>query len=70
MRLQSKRSEFKAKIASNNSAIAKIFNAVIVSFECSIANHDLFSGSLGACRTWAIRSEQEQAALSRRAIDR
>jgi len=52
MRLQSKRSEFKAKIASNSSAIAKIFNAVIVSFECSIANHDLFSGSLAAGKQW------------------
>ncbi len=39
-------SEFKAKIASNSTAIAQIFNTEIVYFDCSIANHGLFSASL------------------------
>ena len=45
MRLQGKMSEFKAKIAGNSTAIAKIFNAAIVCFECSIADHGLFNAS-------------------------
>jgi hypothetical protein len=45
MRLQSKMSEFKAKIAGNSTAIAKIFNAEIVYFECRIADHGLFNAS-------------------------
>lgn len=45
MRPQSKISEFKANIAGNSTAIAKIFNAEIVCFECSIADHDLFNAS-------------------------
>jgi len=47
LKLPIKMSEFKAKIASNSTAIAQIFNAEIVYFDCSIANHGLFSASLG-----------------------
>jgi len=47
MRLQWKMDEFKAKIARHSAAIAQIFNVGIVHFICSIANHDLFSISLG-----------------------
>jgi len=38
--------EFKAKIARHSTAMAQIFNAEIVRFTCSIANHGLFSVSL------------------------
>jgi hypothetical protein len=38
--------EFKAKVASNSTAIAQIFNAEIAYFEFSIVNHGLFSTSL------------------------
>jgi hypothetical protein len=41
-------SEFKAKIARHSIAMAKIFNAEIVYFTCGIANHDLFSASIGS----------------------
>jgi len=47
MRLQWKIGEFKAKIANHSTAMAKIFNAEIVHFICSIANHGLFSISPG-----------------------
>jgi len=42
-----KKREFKANIASNSTAIAKIFNAEIACFECWSANHELISASLG-----------------------
>jgi hypothetical protein len=46
IRLQSKMNEFKAKTESNSTAIAQVFNAEIVYFECGIANYGLFSASL------------------------
>jgi len=46
MRLQWKMSEFKAKIARHSIAMAQIFNAEIVYFTCSIADHGLISASL------------------------
>ncbi len=39
-------SEFKATIAIHSTAMAKIVNAEIVHFTCSIMNHGLFSASL------------------------
>jgi len=38
--------EFKAKIARHSTAMAKIFNAEIVRFTCSIADYGLLNTSL------------------------
>jgi len=46
MKLQWKMGEFKVKIVRHSIAMAQIFNAEIVHFTCSIANHGLFSASL------------------------
>jgi len=51
MQLQFKICEFKAKIASNSTAIAKIFNAEITHFGCRGANHALISAFPGS-NTW------------------
>jgi len=46
MKLQFKMNEFKAKIARNSIAIAKIFNAEIIHLGCRGTNHGLISTSL------------------------
>jgi len=46
MKLQWEMSEFKAKIARHSTAMAQSFNAGIVYFTCSVADHDLIRASL------------------------
>jgi len=52
MKLQFKTHEFKAKIASNSTAIAQMFNAEITRFGCRSANHILINTSLARQGEW------------------
>jgi len=47
MELQFKMNKFKAKIASNSTAIAKFLNAEIIHLGCRSTTHGLISASLG-----------------------